>query len=131
MWYLPCGFMSAMCGTRAADPVEVVELELDAGLVGDGEQVQHGVGGATERHDDGDGVLERLLGHDLAGTDVGSSRPMTASPRLERESSRRRSTAGADAYRAAHMPSASATDAIVLAVNMPAQRPASGRRCAR
>ena len=70
MWYLPCGFMSAMCGTRAADAVEVVELELDARLVGDGEQVQHGVGRAAERHDDGDRVLERLLGHDLARPDA-------------------------------------------------------------
>ena len=33
-----------------ADPVEVVELELHAGLVGDGEQVQHRVGRPAERH---------------------------------------------------------------------------------
>ena len=45
-----------------ADPVEVVDRQVDLGLAGDGEQVQHRVRGAAERHDDGDGVLERLLG---------------------------------------------------------------------
>ena len=30
------------------DPVEVVEVELDAGLVGDGQQVQHGVRRAAD-----------------------------------------------------------------------------------
>ena len=70
MWYLPCGLVSAMCGTLRRHAVEVVESELHARLVGDGEQVQHGVGRAAERHDDGDGVLERLLGHDVAGPDV-------------------------------------------------------------
>ena len=43
-----------------ADPVEVVEGQVDLGLAGDREQVQHGVGRAAERHHDGDGVLERL-----------------------------------------------------------------------
>ena len=42
-------------------PVEVVELELDACLVGDGEEMEHGVGRAAERHHHGDGVLERRL----------------------------------------------------------------------
>ena len=57
-------------GHPLGDLVEVVELELDLGLVGDGQQVQHGVGRAAERHHDGDGVLERLLGHDVAGPDA-------------------------------------------------------------
>ena len=50
-----------------ADAVEVVEGQLDLGLVGDREQVQHGVGRAAEGHGDGDRVLERLLGQDVAG----------------------------------------------------------------
>ena len=54
-------------GHPGRHPVEVVEAQLDAGLVGDGEQVEHGVGRAAEGHDHGDGVLERLLGHDLRG----------------------------------------------------------------
>ena len=31
MWYLPWGLVSAMWGTRGRDPVEVVEVEVDAG----------------------------------------------------------------------------------------------------
>ena len=97
MWYLPCGFMSAMCGTRAPIAVEVVELELDPGLVRDREQVQHRVRGAAERHPDRDRVLERLLRHDLAGPDVRARAGcMTASPLSNAKSSRRRSTAGGD-----------------------------------
>ena len=56
-------------GHPAADPPEVVDGEVDVGLVRHGQQVQHRVGRAAERHDDGDGVLERLLGHDLPGGD--------------------------------------------------------------
>ena len=52
------------------DPVEVVEFERHVGLEGDRQQVQHGVGGAPQRHDDGDGVLECGHGHDLAWSDV-------------------------------------------------------------
>ena len=44
-------------------------------------------------------------------------------------SSRRRSTAGADAEPGSDMPSASPIDAIVLAVNMPAHEPSVGQAC--
>ena len=103
-----------------ADPVEVVQGQLDPGLVRDREQVQHRVGGAADRHHDGDRVLEGLLGEDLAGGDAGVElararpRPLrTASP------SRRRSTAGGEADPISAMPSASAAAAIVFAVYMP------------
>jgi hypothetical protein len=49
-----------------AHPGEVVEGELDARFVGDGEQVQDGVGAPPEGHGDGDGIFERLLAHDVA-----------------------------------------------------------------
>jgi hypothetical protein len=52
------------------DPVEVVEGEIDLCLVGDREQVQHGVGRAAERHHDSDRVLERVPGQDLPGRDA-------------------------------------------------------------
>ncbi len=48
------------------DLVEVVELELDAGLVGDRQEVQHGVGRAAERVGERHRVLERALGEDVA-----------------------------------------------------------------
>ena len=53
-----------------ADAVEVVEGELDLGLAGDREQVQHDVRGAAEGHAHRDGVLERLLGEDLTRGDA-------------------------------------------------------------
>ena len=42
------------------DPLEVVDVELDAGLVGDGEQVQDAVGRAARRADHRDRVLDRV-----------------------------------------------------------------------
>ena len=53
-----------------ADAVEVVQSQLDPRLVGDGEEVEDGVGGPTEGHHNGDRVLEGLFGHDLAGPDA-------------------------------------------------------------
>ncbi len=64
------GLQVAQVRDLVADPVEVLEVELDLGLAGDGQQVQDGVGGTTEGHGDGDGVLERLLGHDVPGGDA-------------------------------------------------------------
>mgnify|MGYP003339984148 CR=1 FL=1 len=53
-----------------------VSGEFDTGLVGDGQQVQHSIGAATERRGDSDGVLERLLGHDHAlGAKIGQFVP--------------------------------------------------------
>ncbi|WP_184440239.1 hypothetical protein [Mycobacterium sp. AZCC_0083] len=57
------------------DAREVRKRELDVGLPGDGQQVQHGVRRPTEGHDDGDGVLERLLGEDVAGGDAAPQHP--------------------------------------------------------
>ena len=45
-------------------------VEVDAALVRDGRQVQHGVGGAAERHVHGERVAERVLGHDVTRLDV-------------------------------------------------------------
>ena len=52
------------------DPVEVLDVELEAALVGDGRQVQDGVGRAAERHDDRDRVLDGLAGDDVSGRDA-------------------------------------------------------------
>ena len=54
----------AQAGHAARDGVDVVEREVDAGLVGDGEDVQDGVGGAAHGHVQAHGVLEGFLGGD-------------------------------------------------------------------
>ena len=61
-------FHVGQVGHSFADPVEILEGELDLRLVGYSKQMQHCVSGAAERHHDRYGVFEGLLGHDLAGT---------------------------------------------------------------
>ena len=75
------------------DAVEVVDVELHAGLAGDGEQVQHAVRRAAAHGDRRDGVLQRLAGDDVAralaaGEDVHDQPPGLA--RRPRPSPRRR-----------------------------------------
>ena len=62
-------------GHAGGDAVEVVQIEGDPGLVGDGQQVEDGVGRAAEGVGDRDGVLERSLRHDLTGRDAQPEQP--------------------------------------------------------
>ena len=48
------------------DAVEVIERELDIGLMRDGEQVEDGVGRTTKSHEHSDGIFERLLRENVA-----------------------------------------------------------------
>ena len=57
-------------GGVVEDVADVLEGEVDPGLVGDGRQVQAAVGRAAGAGDDAGGVLEALAGHDVAGADV-------------------------------------------------------------
>ena len=50
--------------------LEVVERERHVRLVGDCEEVEHGVRRAAERRRQRNGVLEGVLGHDLAWRDA-------------------------------------------------------------
>lgn len=72
----------AEVGRARADGVGLREVELEPALVRDGGQVQHRVRGAAERHVDGERVLERLLRHDVARTNVDSSRAPHRKARL-------------------------------------------------
>ena len=45
-----------------ADALEVINAQLNTCRASDGQQMQHGVGGSTHRHDHADGVFECLLG---------------------------------------------------------------------
>ena len=58
MTYWPNGLTLARCGTLSAMRLKSSIVELHVRLVRDREQVQHGVGRAAERDDDGDRVLE-------------------------------------------------------------------------
>ena len=60
----------AQVGGLLRDLIGHVEGELDAALMGDGRQVEHGVGGAAQGHVDGLGVVEGGLGHDVPGADI-------------------------------------------------------------
>ncbi len=68
--YLPLGLRSARYGTRSLTLLEVVDRQLDADRAGHGDQMQHGVGRAAERHHQHHRVLERLAGHDVARLEV-------------------------------------------------------------
>ena len=50
MWYLPCGFMSAMCGTRAPMRLKSSSSSSTRASLRDREQVQHRVRRTAERH---------------------------------------------------------------------------------
>ena len=52
------------------DLVCKLHVQIDAALVGDGRQMEHGVRRAPKGHVDGEGVLEGLLGHDVSRADV-------------------------------------------------------------
>lgn len=57
-------------GDSVGNGLEVVDSELDANGVGDGDEMEDGVGAATKNGNDGHGVLKGLAGHDVAGADV-------------------------------------------------------------
>ena len=60
----------AQVGGLGADLVDHVQVQLHPGLVGDGGQVEHGVGGAAQGHVHRLRVVEGGGGHDIPGTDV-------------------------------------------------------------
>ena len=127
----PVGLHVSHVRYRLADAVEVFQRQLDLGLVGDGQQVEHRVGRTSQRHHHGDGVFERLLGHDLAGPDARfeQARPPSGPTRRRNRRACGRQRGHVELVGRA-IPRASAAEAIVLAVNMPAQLPSVGHaRC--
>ena len=67
---VPGGGQMAQVGGLGGDLVGHVQIQLDAALMGDGGQMEHGVGGAAQRHVHGLGVVEGGGGHDVTGLDV-------------------------------------------------------------
>ena len=128
MWYLPWGLVSARWGTRAATVLKSSRARSTRASLAMASRWSTALVEPAEGHGHGDGVLEGLLGHDLAGPDARlGAAPPRPGPEAKAASSRRRSTAGADELPGSDMPRASATDAMVLAVNMPAHDPSVGQ----
>ena len=121
--------MSAMTGVASRDAIEVVDGQRDAELVGDGQQVEHRIGGAAGRGDGRDGVLDRLAGDDAAGADVASHQvhdQLAAAG--TRPSGLAGSVAGMPLSPAGERPRNSSTMDIVLAVYWPPHAPGAGAR---
>ena len=68
---------------QTAQPVEVVDLQRHLGFVSDCQEVQHGVGGAAHRQNDGDGVLQRLARQDVPSRDPLLLEVLESSPNAE------------------------------------------------
>ena len=49
---------------------EILDIELDASLIGDGQHVQYGIGGSTDGRVYADGIFNGLQGDYIAGADV-------------------------------------------------------------
>ena len=56
------------------DALEVVDAQIHAGRAGNGQQMQHGIGGTTHGHDHADGVFEGLFGEQIERADIGFHR---------------------------------------------------------
>ncbi len=65
-----CRCQMAQIWRALADLVCLPDLEIKACFMGDGREVQHGVGGAAKGHIDGQSVQERVLCHDVTRTDI-------------------------------------------------------------
>ena len=60
----------AEVGSPVGNFIGDLHIDLHACLMGDGGKMEHGIGGAAQRHIHGKSVHESVLCHDIAGTDV-------------------------------------------------------------
>ena len=59
-----------MVGSFLADFIELLQIDGQPRLVGDGRDMQGCVGGTAQRHIYGDGIMKRFCRYDVPGTDV-------------------------------------------------------------
>ena len=71
------GHVGGACGGQMAEVrglgaylIEKLQIDRHTGLVGDGQQVQNGIGGAAQRHIAGQRIADGALVDDLAGGDT-------------------------------------------------------------
>ena len=60
----------AQVGSFLADLIELLQIDGQPRLVGDGRDMQGCVGGTAQRHIYGDGIMKRFCRYDVPGTDV-------------------------------------------------------------
>ena len=60
----------AQVGSFLADFIELLQIDGQPRLVGDGRDMQGCVGGTAQRHIYGDGIMKRFCRYDVPGTDV-------------------------------------------------------------
>ena len=126
MWYLPCGFVSAMCGTIAPMRLKSSSSSSTRASCAMASRC------STALVEPPSAITTAIAFSNASfvmiwrGRIPSSMRFRTARPLSYAKSSRRRSTAAGAALPGSDMPIASPTDAIVLAVNMPAHDPSVG-----
>ena len=127
MWYLPCGLVSAMWGTRPATRLKSSRLSMTPASEAMASRC------STALVDPPRALTTAMAFSNASRVRMSlgrislRSRFSTATPLAWAKSSRRLSGAGGDDDPGSAMPRASATAAMVLAVNMPAHDPSLGQ----
>ena len=127
MWYLPWGLVSARWGTRAATRLKSSRSRSTRASLAMASRWSTALVEPPRAMVTAMAFSKASLVMIWRGRMPARSSATTACPEAKAASSRRRSTAGADELPGSDMPSASATDAMVLAVNMPAHDPSVGQ----
>ena len=126
MWNLPPGFMSAMCGTRAAMRLKSASSSATPASLAMASRCSTALVDPPSALASAIAFSNACLVRMSRGRIPSRSISTTAAPAAVASSSRRRSTAGGDAEPGSERPSASPIELIVLAVNIPPQAPSPG-----
>ena len=126
MWNLPPGFMSAMCGTRAAMRLKSSRSSSTPASLAIANRWSTALVEPPTAEVSAIAFSNAALVMIWRGVIPNSSIRTTAAPAALASGWRRASMAGGDAEPGRLMPSASPIELIVLAVNMPPQAPSPG-----
>ena len=126
MWNFPPGFMSAMCGTFAAMRLKSSRLRSTPASLAIANKCNTALVLPPNAFANAMAFSKAFLVRMSLGRIPSRNIFTTASPARRASSSRRRSTAGAEAEPGKDRPIASPIDDIVLAVNIPPHAPSPG-----
>ena len=127
MWNLPPGFMSAMCGTRAAMRLKSSRCSSTPASLAIASRCSTAFVEPPSADVRAMAFSNAGLVMIMRGVMPASSMRTTAAPAARASAWRRGSMAGGDAEPGRLMPSASPIELIVLAVNMPPHAPSPGQ----